>query len=124
MPTASEFDRTSGELEDIAVWVGGPLTAIGCAHQDVAIGGWVADLIERTIDDATRQVRTVATSCRDAATLARQRADACRAYTAAMVAHRSEVERLETLVVVDPSAHGTISWPSRPAPPGPWADEG
>lgn len=124
MPTASEFDSTARRLDDVARWVGAPLAAIGFANQHVCIGGHLTDLIQRTLDDAGDHIAVVVGVCDAAAEEARQRAAACRRYTRAMARYREALDRAERQVALDPSMLGLVDWPARPAPPGPWAEEG
>jgi hypothetical protein len=124
VPTASEFDSTAREFDEVSRWAGGPLSSIGFANQHVCIGGHLAGLIQRTIDDACQHVRVVVESCGAAADTARQRAADCRRYTDAMVDYRAAMDRAEQLLATDPSMLTVIDWPIRPIRPGPWAEEG
>jgi len=124
MPTASEFDNAARELDEVSRWVGGPLSSMGFASQHVCIGGHLAGLIQRTIDDACHHVGVVVESCGAAADTARQRAMVCRRYTDAMAGYRAALDRAERQLAADPSMLSVIDWPSRPARPAPWADEG
>lgn len=124
MPTASEFETMARRLDELIRWVGGPLSAVGFANQGVCVGGRLEDLVQRTIDDAGQRLGVAVDGCGVAADRARERAAACRRYTAAMSDYRAAIDRIERQQAAGATMPGTAGWPSRPIRPGPWADEG
>jgi len=123
MPTAREFVAIAERLDDVAQWAGGPLTALAHARQGVVTGGSLTSLITRTLLEANDHLTVNARTCRAAAEVARDRAEACELYTRMMEDYRAALERCNEELAAAPYLVGSIAWPNRPARPGPWAEE-
>jgi hypothetical protein len=126
MATAGEFLALARRLDALAVEASEPLAGIDAAAEGAVLGGTLAERAARSRAEADNGLARTVTGLASAAATARARAHACRAYTLAMEAYRTELARWEATLAAVPALATVASdgRPTRPVRPGSWADEG
>lgn len=118
MPSASDFDAAAAILyraaDDMAGWTAGSRSHFG---PDTISGGTLTLVCHQAVDVAEHLAATTAEILRaDAATCAR-RAQAVRAYEAALGDYRSALQEWRAQVAALPSGVAPTPSPSRPDKP-------